>query len=347
MNRKIFAPHKKLQGNCKVSARFLQELGVIMVLEANEEDTKMSEYVLRTNQLTKRYKDFKANDGVNMTIPKGAIYGFIGQNGAGKSTLIRLINGLAFPTSGTFELFGKSSAPELIEARRRMGAIIEGPALYPNMSAKDNLEAHRLLMGIPGKEVVPRLLEVVGLQRTGKKKAKDFSLGMKQRLGLAIALLGDPEFLILDEPLNGLDPMGVVEIRELLKELNQKHGITILISSHVLGELQLVATHYGIIHGGKLVEEVTAQQLEAKCESYLRLSVDDTNLAVAVLEEKLGTTAFEVMPDATIKLFDFVEEATRVSGALFGEGVSIAEISKQGENLESYFMNKIGGINHA
>lgn len=306
----------------------------------------MNDFILRTNNLTKQYKYYKANDGVSMTIPKGAIYGFIGQNGAGKSTLIRLINGLAFPCSGTFELFGKSNKGDLIEARKKMGSMIERPALFPNMSAHDNLEAHRRLKGIPGKEVVSKLLEVVGLEKTGKKKAKNFSLGMKQRLGLAIALLGDPEFLILDEPLNGLDPLGVVEIREILIKLNQQYGITILISSHVLGELQLVATHYGIIHQGKLIEEITAEALEGKCQSYLNLKVDNTNLAVAVLENKLKTRAFEVMADGVIQLFDYVEESGEVSGVLFNEGVVVQEVSKQGESLEDYFVNKIGGSAH-
>lgn len=303
----------------------------------------MNDFILRTNNLTKQYKYFKANDGVSMSIPKGAIYGFIGQNGAGKSTLIRLINGLAFPCSGTFELFGKSNKGDLIEARKKMGAMIERPALFPNMSAYDNLEAHRLLKGIPGKEVIQKLLKAVGLENTEKKKAKNFSLGMKQRLGLAIALLGDPEFLILDEPLNALDPMGVVEIRELLKKLNQEYGVTILISSHVLGELQLVATHYGIIHNGKLMEEITAKALEEKCQSYLLLKVDNPNLAVAVLENKLKTRAFEVMADGVIQLFDYVEESGKVSGVLFSEGIVVDEVSKQRESLEDYFVNKIGG----
>lgn len=211
----------------------------------------MVEYVLRTHSVSKQYKHQLVLNKVNLTIKKGSIYGFIGQNGAGKSTLIRLVTGLACPTMGKIELFGQSNERELIEARRRIGTIIEGPALYPHLSAAENLEAHRLLKGIPGKECIQKTLEIVGLQDTGKKKAKNFSLGMKQRLGIAIALIGDPEFLILDEPINGLDPMSVVEIRELLKKLNHEYGITILISSHILSELHLLATHYGIIHKGE------------------------------------------------------------------------------------------------
>ncbi|HWL12988.1 MAG TPA: ATP-binding cassette domain-containing protein, partial [Ureibacillus sp.] len=254
----------------------------------------MNEYILKTNQLSKKYQDKMALNKVDLSIKKGSIYGFIGQNGAGKSTLIRLITGLAFPTDGSFELFGETNEREINEARKRIGTIIEGPALYPNMTAVQNLEAHRLLKGIPGKECVGKTLALVGLQNTGKKKAKNFSLGMKQRLGLAIALLGDPEFLILDEPINGLDPMGVVEIRELLKKLNQEYGITILISSHILSELHLLATHYGIIHHGELLEQLTAQELNEKGQHYLHIKVDNSDKCASVIESKLATNNFEV-----------------------------------------------------
>lgn len=184
----------------------------------------MSEYVLQTNQLTKRFKGSVALDKVNISIRKGAIYGFIGQNGAGKSTLMRIVTGLAFPSEGTIELFGTGTERELTEARKRMGLIIEGPSLFPQMTARENLEVNRLLRGIPGQDSIRRMLELVGLQDTGRKKVKNFSLGMKQRLGLAVAMLNDPEFLILDEPTNGLDPMSVIEMRELLKRLNHERG---------------------------------------------------------------------------------------------------------------------------
>lgn len=305
----------------------------------------LNEYVLKTNHLSKIYQNKMALNKVNLSIKKGSIYGFIGQNGAGKSTLIRIITGLAYPTSGSFELFGESNEKGLTGARKRVGTIIEGPALYPHLSASENLEAHRLLKGIPGKECIDRTLKLVGLQDTGKKKAKNFSLGMKQRLGLAIALLGDPEFLILDEPINGLDPMGVVEIRELLKKLNQEYGITILISSHILSELHLLATHYGIIHEGELLEELSTSELNEKCKHFLHIKVDDPNKATTVIEGILSTQNFEVLPDGSIKLFDYVDKAREVSKALTGEGLIIEEFMPMGEDLEAYFTTRIGGVN--
>ncbi|WP_058304122.1 ABC transporter ATP-binding protein [Gorillibacterium timonense] len=306
----------------------------------------MHEYVLRTNQITKTFKNHTALDKVSLSIHKGSIYGFIGQNGAGKSTLIRMITGLSFPTKGTIELFGASDERALIEARKRMGCIIESPALFPHMSASENLEANRILRGIPGKECVSRMLEQVGLQGAGKKKAKNFSLGMKQRLGLAIALLGNPEFLILDEPTNGLDPMGVVEMRELLKKLNRELGITILISSHILSELHLMATHYGIIHHGRLLEQLTAKELDEKCQHYLLIKVDQPDKAATVIRSELGTSDFEVMPDGAIKLFKRIEQPGVISSLLFTAGLTIEQFMPMGEDLESYFTKRIGGPSH-
>lgn len=306
----------------------------------------MNEYVLKTSQLSKTYQNKMALHKVSVMIKKGSIYGFIGQNGAGKSTLIRLITGLAYPTTGTFELFGESQERNIIEARKRIGTIIEGPALYPQMTAAENLEAHRLLKGIPGKDCIEKTLNLVGLQNTGKKKAKNFSLGMKQRLGLGIALLGDPEFLILDEPINGLDPMGVVEVRELLKKLNREYGITILISSHILSELHLLATHYGIIHEGELLEQLSAKELNEKCQQYLHIKVDDPNKAATVIENHFSTQEFEVMPDGTIRLFAYVDVPGEVSKILTSEGLVIEEFMPMGEDLETYFSHRIGGVQH-
>lgn len=306
----------------------------------------MGDYVLRTSSLSKQYKDQLALNNVDLSIKKGSIYGFIGQNGAGKSTLIRVVTGLALPTKGKLELFGHSTEQELIQARKRIGTIIEGPALYPHMSAAENLEAHRLLRGIPGKKCIEKTLSLVGLQNTGKKKAKNFSLGMKQRLGLGIALLGDPEFLILDEPINGLDPMGVVEIRELLKKMNHEYGITILISSHILSELHLLATHYGIIHKGELLEQLTVNELNEKCQQYIHVKVDKPDKATAIIETLLGTTHYEVLPDGTIKLFRYLDAPGKVSKTLSNEGLIIEQFMPMGENLETYFTNRIGGGKH-
>ncbi|MGO4790989.1 ABC transporter ATP-binding protein [Paenibacillus sp. 2KB_20] len=306
----------------------------------------MSEYVLQTNQLSKKFKGSLALDKVNLSIRKGSIYGFIGQNGAGKSTLIRIVTGLAFPTEGTIELFGASDERTLIQARKRIGSIIESPALFPHMTAAENLEANRILRGIPGQDCVPSMLELVGLQGTGRKKAKNFSLGMKQRLGLAIALLGEPEFLILDEPTNGLDPMGVIEMRELLKRLNRERGITILISSHILSELYLLASHFGIIHHGQLLEQLTAQELNGKCQQYVFIKADNPDKAATVIQNELGTTDFEVMPDGAIKLYSSIEHPGKVSSALFTAGLEIEQFMPMGEDLESYFTKRIGGALH-
>lgn len=306
----------------------------------------MSEYVLQTNQLSKKFKGSVALDKVNLSIRKGSIYGFIGQNGAGKSTLMRIVTGLAFPSEGNIALFGASDERALTQARKRMGLIIESPSLFPHMTAAENLEVNRPLRGIPGKDCVPRMLELVRLQETGRKKVKNFSLGMKQRLGLAIAMLSDPEFLILDEPTNGLDPMSVIEMRELLKQLNHERGITILISSHILSELHLLASHYGIIHNGKLLEQLTAQELNDKCQQYVFIKADDPDKAATVIQNELHTNDFEVMPDGAIKLFGRIEQPGKVSSTLFSAGLEIEQFMPMGEDLESYFMKRIGGARH-
>ncbi|MED0964538.1 ABC transporter ATP-binding protein [Bacillus paramycoides] len=306
----------------------------------------MNNYVLKTNQLSKQYKNHIALNKVNLSIEQGSIYGFIGQNGAGKSTLTRLVTGLAMPTSGTIELFGESRERELVQARKRIGSMIEMPAIYPHMTAAENLEAHRLLKGVPGKECIQKTLSLVGLLDTKEKKAKNFSLGMKQRLSLAIALLGDPEFLILDEPINGLDPMGVVEIRELLKKLNREKGITILISSHILSEMHLLATHYGFIHKGELIEQMTQKQLEEKCQQYLHIKVDNTEKATTIIETILSTTDYEVMPDGVIRLYTHLNQPGMVSKVLATEGLIIEQFQSMGQDLESYFTKLIGGIQH-
>ena len=221
------------------------------------------DYVLQTNKLTKKYGKFYALNELNMNVPKGSIYGFIGQNGAGKSTLIRLICGLQEPSKGTYSIYGvKNRRKDLVKARRRMGAVVETPAIYLDMTAEDNLKQQCLVLGLPSFNSIPEILELVGLSNTGKKKAKNFSLGMKQRLGIAVALMGNPDFLVLDEPTNGLDPYGIIEMRELILKLNREYKITVLISSHILDELSRFATHYGFIHHGCMVKEISAAELE-------------------------------------------------------------------------------------
>ncbi|GBG11257.1 bacitracin ABC transporter ATP-binding protein [Paenibacillus agaridevorans] len=305
----------------------------------------MEEYVLQTRQLTKQYPKHTALAQVDLSIRKGSIYGFIGQNGAGKSTLMRIISGLAFPSFGSFELFGQSSASGIVQARKRMGVTIESPALLSHLTARGNMEVRRLQKGISDRASLDKLLNIVGLDHTGSKPVKEFSLGMKQRLGLAIALLGDPEFLILDEPTNGLDPVGVMELRQLLTKLNRDTGLTILISSHILSELHLLATHYGIIHQGKLLEQLTAGELNEKCRQYLHIKVDDSDRAVEILMDQ-APAKINRMPDGSIRLYESTERPGAISSLLAASGLEIEQFMPVSEELERYFIQKIGGNSH-
>lgn len=303
----------------------------------------MSEYILKTTNLSKRYKKDFAVNNLNISIKRGEIYGFIGENGAGKTTFIRMITGLVYPSSGEINLFSKEEDNELDNVRKRIGALIERPAFYPHMTAYENLEAFRIERGIPGRECIDKTLKSVGLYEYRNKKVKNFSLGMKQKLALAIALLGDPEFLILDEPINGLDPMGIKEVRDLLKKLNKEKNITMLISSHILGELYQLATCYGIIHKGKLIEQITLKELDEKCKRSLSIKVDDVNKAATILETELSTNNFKVLPDGTIKLYDYVDNSRLVSSTLTKANIIIDQIMPNESNLEEYFINLVGG----
>ena len=307
----------------------------------------MKKVVLKTYNITKKYGEQLVVDNVNMTIKKGDIYGFIGQNGAGKTTLIRLITGLIHKSGGEIELLGANEENELNKARTMVGSLIESPSLYTNMTARENLEVSRLVRNIPGKKCIDEVLELVGLKDVEKKKVKNFSLGMRQRLGIANALMGNPKLLILDEPINGLDPMGIVEIRELLKKINKEKDMTILISSHILSELSELATTYGIISNGKLIEEITAKQLSEKCRQYIDLKVDDTARAVILLERELGISDYEVLEDSNIKVFSNLDNVGEVNSLLSRSGIIVESISVKGENLEEYFMNKVGGVLNA
>lgn len=307
----------------------------------------MKKVVLKTYNITKKYGEQLAIDNVNMTIKKGDIYGFIGQNGAGKTTLIRLITGLIHKSGGEIELLGANEENELNKARTMVGSLIESPSFYTNMTARENLEVSRLVRNIPGKKCIDEVLELVGLKDVEKKKVKNFSLGMRQRLGIANALMGNPKLLILDEPINGLDPMGIVEIRELLKKINKEKDMTILISSHILSELSELATTYGIISNGKLIEEITAKQLSKKCRQYIDLKVDNTARAVILLERELGISDYEVLEDSNIKVFSNLDNVGEVNSLLSRSGIIVESISVKGENLEEYFMNKVGGVLNA
>lgn len=304
----------------------------------------MKDVILKTYNITKKYGNQIAVNNVNMTIKKGEIYGFIGQNGAGKTTLIRLITGLIHKTNGDIELLGASSENELNKARTMIGSLIETPSFYNNMTARENLEVSRRIRNIPGNKCVDEVLELVGLKNIEKKKVKNFSLGMKQRLGIANAIMGNPRLLILDEPINGLDPMGIVEIRELLKKINKEKDMTILISSHILSELSELATTYGIISNGKLIEEITSQELKEKCRKYIDLKVDDTSRAVIILERKLGIDDYQVLANKKIKVFSNLDNVGEVNSILSNSGIIVESIGVKGENLEEYFMNVIGGV---
>lgn len=303
----------------------------------------MEEYILKANSLNKNYNGKSVLKNLNMSIKRGDIYGLIGKNGAGKTTLMRLITGLANINSGSIEIFDVHNENSITTERKRIGALIEMPAFYGDMTAVDNMELVRLQKGIPGKACIKEKLELVGLTNVEKKRVKDFSLGMKQKLGLAMALLGDPEFLILDEPTNGLDPMGIVYMRELLKKLNKENGVTILISSHLLSELNQLATRYGILNNGELVEQLTQKELDEKCKKSLEIKTDDLKKTTWVLENILKTTNYKVLPNEVIKVYDYVNESGKVSKALSQEGITIYQISISGDNLESYFMSIVGG----
>ena len=300
-------------------------------------------YILKTGNLSKRYQGVNALHDVSITLETGKIYGLIGQNGAGKTTLMRLVAGLSFPTSGTIELFGHTGEKALQNERKRVGCMIEYPSLVPNMTAIENLKLHRIMRGIPDKNVEKELLEFVGLAGTGKKKAKNFSLGMKQRLGIAVALLGNPELLILDEPINGLDPLGVVEIRNLLKMLCEERQMTILISSHNLPELYQTATDYIIIHKGEIRQTLTLAQLEERCKHHLLISCEQTDKMVSLFELELNTTNYKVMPNKSVKLYDYLDEKERVSRVLFENGIILTNLSNEGDTLEDYFISIVGG----
>ena len=303
------------------------------------------EYVLETNGLSKRYRDFTALNGLNMHIPKGSIYGFVGRNGAGKTTLIRLICGLQEPTSGSFTLYGVKNTDAKIErARRRMGAVVESPAVYPDMTAEENLRQQYLVLGMPSADGIAELLHLVGLNGTGKKKVKNFSLGMRQRLGIAIALAGNPDFLVLDEPVNGLDPQGIIEMRELILKLNREHGITVLISSHILDELSRLATHYGFIDGGRMVKEMSAEELEMRCRKCTRVEATNSKVLARVLDS-LGVE-YRIVDDTRADVFADVQ-VTRLAVEALKENCVIYSMKERDESLESFYMNLIGGARHA
>jgi ABC-2 type transport system ATP-binding protein len=297
------------------------------------------EFVVQTKDLCKTFAEKNVVNHVNINIHKGDIYGFIGENGAGKTTFMRMLCGLAKPSEGSMRLFESN---DLEKQRKKIGCTIENPALYPAMTAGQNLEVYRILMGIPGKNVVPEMLDFVGLDNVGKKTTKDFSLGMKQRLMIGIAMIGNPEFLILDEPMNGLDPMGIKEMRDLLLKLNKEKKLTIILSSHILDELSRMATCYGVIHEGNLIDEFSSGELESKCRRNIKIVVDNPDKAKNLLTTSVSTN-FNVMADGMIVLYDHLNEAALINRLLVTNGLSVSVLSSGERDLEGYFMDLMGG----
>lgn len=302
------------------------------------------EYILKTKDLFKKYQNFTALNGLTMNVPKGSIYGFVGKNGAGKTTLIRILCGLQKETNGSFELYGIKNNDKLINsARKKMGAVVETPSIFLDLTAYENIKMQYDVLGINNYDGIIELLKLVGLENTGKKKAKNFSLGMRQRLGIAISLCGNPEFLVLDEPINGLDPQGIVEIRELIKKLNKERKITILISSHILDELSRVATHYGFISNGKIVREMSAEEFEKECKHTIRLVTDNNGNLEKILKKKKYN--FKIIDKTTADIYGKVE-ITPLVLSLYEEGISVLKLTESEENLENYFFNLLGGDNN-
>ena len=306
----------------------------------------MSEYILKTSNLTKKYKNYKAINNVSLSLEAGKIYGLIGRNGAGKSTFMKLIAGLSYPDEGHIELFGHTKESEIQLERKRIGCMIESPSINLSMTAKENMKLHRIIRGIPDEKIEDELLSLLDINNTGKKKVKNFSLGMKQRLGIAITLINSPEFLILDEPINGLDPLGVVEIRKLLTKLCTEQNMTILISSHNLPEMYQLATDYIFINKGEIIQTLSLEELDEYCRHYLLIKSTDVYKLVNVIERKLNTTNFKVMPDNSVQLFDYIDDKELVGKTLFENEVAVTNLSNEGGTLEDYFISMVGGIDN-
>ncbi|MBU5483943.1 ABC transporter ATP-binding protein [Clostridium sp. MSJ-11] len=307
----------------------------------------MCDTILKTKNITKKYGDHLVVNNVNIDVKQGEIYGLVGKNGAGKTTLLRMMCGLTMPSKGEIDLFNETSQSGLNKSRRRIGCIIEAPSFYPYLSVKKNLEYYRIQRGIPEKECIDELIRIVGLEDASKKKFKKLSLGMKQRLGLALALMATPDLLILDEPINGLDPTGIVEFREILLKLNKERNTTIIISSHILGELSQMATMYGFINNGELIEQISSKELQEKCKRSLSIKVKNIEKAIVVIEKELGCNKYEVLNDNEIRLYEHIDTPEIIAEALVSNGVVFSSMNQIGVNLENYFINLIGGAHHA
>ena len=299
----------------------------------------MQEIVLQTNNLTKKYKDFIALDNATITIHKGDIYGLIGRNGAGKTTLMKTITTLTNKSGGSFSLF--DSEEELTESKRRIGCLIESPAFFGNLTAYQNLKYYSIQKGMVDDKQIDKVLKVVDLYKEKNKKFKNFSLGMKQRLGIAFAILDNPDFIILDEPINGLDPIGIKEIRDTLKRLNEEEKITILISSHILSELYLIANHFCFIDKGRIIKDISKEELDLECSKCIVIKTKDVKKATVVLEKKLSTTNYKVIDNTEIRLYDYLNNSAKINKTLLSNDIEIMGIYESGISLEDYFNSLI------
>ena len=299
---------------------------------------RQEQFAIETMALTKMYRDKAAVKNVTLKVREGEIYGFIGRNGAGKSTALKMVSGLASPTEGEIRLFGKPVSDPAV--RRRLGVLIEAAGLYPNMTARQNAVMKAKCMGLADERSVDTVLKVTGLADTGRKKVKHFSMGMKQRLGVALALLGNPDLLLMDEPINGLDPEGIRELRQLILELHAE-GKTILISSHILGELSKIATSYGIIKDGELIEQISREELEEKCQDYFRIEVQDVQRALVMIQETFPDVQAEVSDARSIRLYG-VQDGAEVNQMLIENRVSVYESGFHHMDLEEYFLERMG-----
>ncbi|MBU3215216.1 ABC transporter ATP-binding protein [Clostridium estertheticum] len=301
------------------------------------------EYVIRTHNLTKKYKGVSVVDNLNINIEKGEIYGFLGQNGAGKTTTLRMLMGLIRISEGEVELFGQNNYSKKIY--KKIGSLIEYPGFYPNLTAEENLEIHRRMAGIENIEYIKEALEIVGLNydEIKNKKVKNYSLGMKQRLGISRAILHKPELLILDEPTNGLDPLGIRDIREILLELKNKKGITIIISSHILSEIEHIATKIGVIHRGKLLEEIDYRELQRRNRKYLRVKVSDDKKACFLLGNKLNIKDFDVLEKNVLRIYENLDKGSQIAKLFINNDLELHEMQLSVDNLEDYFVRLTGG----
>ncbi len=303
----------------------------------------MEKVLVQTNNLTEKFGNFTALDNVSITLHKKHIYGFIGENGSGKTTLMRILTGLLYPTSGSFSLFGESREDQIVKKRKYIGSTIEMPALYPEYTAYQNLELQRIVLGNPDENVCDEMLKLLDLYDVRNKKVKAFSMGMKQRLGIAMALVGKPKMLILDEPVNGLDPKNIAALRNTLKKLNEEKDVTLFISSHILSELFLLATDYIIIHKGKIIDSLTHEQLESKCRKFVKIKTDNLPLCLTVFDNELKTVDYKAVSDDTVHLFAYTDNTETISAALMKHGVVVKELSVSEQSLEEYFLLVTGG----